>query len=101
MNTLFSLKVPDNEPVLEFRKGSPERTLLEAEIKKLKNETLEIPLIIGGKEIRTGDTAEIVMPTCCSAASCQNSWDSTTGRWPFRDAGPPSPRARSSKAPAV
>src|SRR5215510_8929398 len=51
-----------NEPVLEYAPGSPEREELRVKVEQLKGERLEIPLVIGGEEIRTGDTFEAVMP---------------------------------------
>ncbi len=51
-----------NEPVLDYAPGSPERAQLQAELKRLSSEQIEIPLIIGGEEIRTGKTATNVCP---------------------------------------
>ncbi len=51
-----------NEPILNYAPGSPERLELVATLKKMKAEVIEIPLIIGGKEIYTGNTATNVMP---------------------------------------
>jgi 1-pyrroline-5-carboxylate dehydrogenase len=51
-----------NEPVLEYAPGSPEREELRVKVEQMKGERLEIPLVIGGEEIRTGDTFEAVMP---------------------------------------
>jgi len=61
-NALYNFPVPQNEPVLNYLKNSPERIALEAELKRQASSQLEIPLIIGGKEIRTGDTGEVRMP---------------------------------------
>ena len=61
-NALFQFAKPANETVKEYRPGSPERIALEEELKKQSNEVVEIPIIIGGKEIRTGDIGEVVMP---------------------------------------
>src|SRR5689334_15596714 len=54
--------VPVNEPVKSFAPGSPERAELKARIKQMTGERVEIPIIIGGQEIRTGETAQSVMP---------------------------------------
>src|SRR4249919_1717141 len=51
-----------NEPVRDYAPGSTERAELERRIAELKAERLEIPCIIGGEEIRTGETFESVMP---------------------------------------
>lgn len=61
-NAIFKLERPKNEPVLSYTPGSAERAALEKELKRLSSTEIEIPLIIGGKEIRTGDTGKVVMP---------------------------------------
>ncbi|HET7564069.1 MAG TPA: L-glutamate gamma-semialdehyde dehydrogenase [Gemmatimonadaceae bacterium] len=53
---------PINEPVLNYAPGSVERRTLEARLEQMASERIEIPLIIGGKEIRTGKTAQAVIP---------------------------------------
>ena len=50
---------PVNEPIKSYAPGSPERASLKARLKTMAAETVDIPLIIGGKEIRTGDTATV------------------------------------------
>jgi 1-pyrroline-5-carboxylate dehydrogenase len=62
-NMIFSFPKPDNEPVKGYAPGSPERKAIKAELDKLYNTVTEIPIIIGGKEIRTKETGTIVMPT--------------------------------------
>lgn len=61
-NSIYNFPVPQNEPVKSYLKGSPEREALENELKRQSNIVVDIPLIIGGKEIRTGNTETIVMP---------------------------------------
>jgi len=61
-NAKFTLPQPINEPILSYAPGSPERQALKAALNKIAGEQIEIPLIIGGKEIRTGQTAQCVMP---------------------------------------
>lgn len=61
-NAIVQFPVPANEPVKSYLKGSLERISLEKELERQSNEVLDIPIIIGGKEIRTGDTAEVVCP---------------------------------------
>ncbi len=51
-----------NEPVSTFAAGSPERLSLQAKYDEMASQTIEIPLIIGGQEIKTGDTGTCVMP---------------------------------------
>ena len=53
---------PENEPVRSYAPGSPERAELKKRLAEMAKERIEVPLIIGGEEIRTGDTAEAVMP---------------------------------------
>jgi 1-pyrroline-5-carboxylate dehydrogenase len=59
---IFRLPPPRNEPVHEYAPGSPERAALQVKLAELASERLDLPLVIGGEEIRTGDTAEVVMP---------------------------------------
>jgi 1-pyrroline-5-carboxylate dehydrogenase len=53
---------PVNDPNRSYAPGSPERAELKARLKAMAAERIDIPLIIGGKEIRTGRTAQAVMP---------------------------------------
>jgi 1-pyrroline-5-carboxylate dehydrogenase len=62
-NANFEFREPKNEPILSYAPGTPERKLLQEELKKQYNKTIEIPLIIGGKEIKTGNIGKVVMPT--------------------------------------
>ncbi len=61
-NAQFYYARPENEPMLDYKKGSSERETLEAELKRQSNIKVDIPLIIGGKEVRTGNTGKVVMP---------------------------------------
>ncbi len=61
-NYLYNFKVANNEPILDYAKGSKERKDLVKELDRQSNMQVEIPIIIGGKEIRTGNTANVVMP---------------------------------------
>ena len=51
-----------NEPVKSYAADSPERANLQAKYDEMAAQTIEIPLIIGGQEIRTDDTENCVMP---------------------------------------
>jgi len=53
---------PINEPILSYAPGTPERAALKARLIELKSQEIEIPLIIGGQEIKTGDMGEIRIP---------------------------------------
>ena len=62
-NTLFSFPKPENEPVLGYAPGSPERSKIREALNELYSTVTDIPAVIGGKEVRTGNTGTIVMPT--------------------------------------
>ncbi len=58
----FSYPLPANEPVLSYAPGSPERAKIKARLAELKAECPEIPMIIGGREVRTTDLHDIRPP---------------------------------------
>src|SRR3989442_3333705 len=58
----YRVPIPINEPVRSFAPGSSERRALKQKIAAMGAEKIEIPLIIGGKEVRTGDVGTQVMP---------------------------------------
>src|SRR5262252_9468923 len=53
---------PMNEPNKSYAPGTPERAELKARLKSMAAEKIDIPLIIGGREVRTGDLHHAVMP---------------------------------------
>ena len=53
---------PVNEPIRSYAPGSPERASLKATLDRLAGEHVEIPIVIGGRRITTGNTAPSVMP---------------------------------------
>jgi 1-pyrroline-5-carboxylate dehydrogenase len=53
---------PVNEPVLSYAPGTPGRAELKARLAAMAGERADIPLVIGGREVRTGRTATAVMP---------------------------------------
>ena len=59
---VFTLPQPVNEPVRDYSPGSPERTGLKTTLDDMAGRQIEIPMVIGGEEVRTGRTAELVMP---------------------------------------
>ncbi len=61
-NAILKVPTPVNEPVYSYAPGTPERDLLKAAIEEITNKKVEIPLIIGGKEVRTGKMGKVVMP---------------------------------------
>lgn len=61
-NGYFQIKPPVNEPVKGYLPGSPEKAALKAELERQLANPVEVPIIIGGKEIRSGSKAKIVCP---------------------------------------
>ncbi|MFN2362767.1 MAG: L-glutamate gamma-semialdehyde dehydrogenase [Halarsenatibacteraceae bacterium] len=61
-NRILDLKRPENELVYNYEPGSKERKEVKQQLKKMKEEFLDIPVVIGGKEIKTDNTAEIKCP---------------------------------------
>jgi 1-pyrroline-5-carboxylate dehydrogenase len=61
-NAIYNFPLPANEPVLEYKKDSPERKQLEDELKRQLQNPIEIPLIIGGEEVRTSQTGQVRVP---------------------------------------
>jgi len=53
---------PENDPNLSYAPGTPARAELKARLKQMADETVDIPIIIGGKECRTSTTEKVVMP---------------------------------------
>jgi 1-pyrroline-5-carboxylate dehydrogenase len=61
-NAYFKVPTPYNEPVKSYAPGSAERTELKKKLAEMQGQSIEIPLIIGGKEVKSGNTAEIRAP---------------------------------------
>src|SRR6476660_9791046 len=59
---IFRVPEPHNEPVLGYEPGSREREELLLRLNELSEQRLDIPLVIGGEDVQTGDTFEAVMP---------------------------------------
>ena len=92
---------PVNDPNRSYLPGSPERAELKTRLKAMASEKIEIPIVIGGREIRTGRTEKSVMPhdhqhvlaeyhlaesqhveqAIAAAAEASREW----GRWPWED----------------
>ena len=58
----FNYPMPANEPVLSYAPGSPEKLALKKALADLKKKTLDIPMYIGGKAVRTGKKVAIHPP---------------------------------------
>ncbi len=61
-NAYFKVPDPINEPIKSYSPGTPEKAELKQKLAELKSKQIEVPLIIGGEEIKTGDTAEMRIP---------------------------------------
>ena len=61
-NSNSFVPVPENEPILAYAPGSQERKDVLATYKKMYKTPIEVPLFIGGKEVKTGQTASMHPP---------------------------------------
>lgn len=61
-NAFFQVPIPSNEPVKSYAPGSPEKAELKEQLKAFKDQQLDIPMFIGGKEVRTKETIAIFPP---------------------------------------
>ncbi len=61
-NARFRVPPPRNEPTLSYAPGTAERQALKAELARMRPREVEIPVVVGGREIRTGRLAEVRMP---------------------------------------
>ena len=62
MDGVVAVPDPVNEPVRNYASGSPEKRSLKAKLRDMLARQIEIPLIIGGEEVRTGSTAKAICP---------------------------------------
>jgi 1-pyrroline-5-carboxylate dehydrogenase len=62
-NAIYNFREPLNESILKYMPGSQERISLEKELARQSSIVIDIPLIIGGREVRTGRTGKVIMPT--------------------------------------
>jgi 1-pyrroline-5-carboxylate dehydrogenase len=99
MSAFPNIPIPSNEPVLSYGPGTPERATLKAALDTVGAERPDIPAVVGGREVRSGDTRDVVSPHChgrvlarlhqadkntiaaaiSSAVEAQREW----GQWPF------------------
>jgi 1-pyrroline-5-carboxylate dehydrogenase len=61
-HAIFRPPAPHNEPIHDYAPGSPERLRLQLRLEQMRNERTEIPLVIGGQDVFTGETKPAVMP---------------------------------------
>jgi 1-pyrroline-5-carboxylate dehydrogenase len=57
-----AVPIPINEPTLSYAPGSPERALLKQTLGRMSAETIDIPLVIDGKDVPTGAMREVRSP---------------------------------------
>jgi 1-pyrroline-5-carboxylate dehydrogenase len=101
MSGITNIPQPHNEPVLSYAPGTPERAALKSALGSVGNERPEIPVVVGDREIRTGETYNVTSPHCHSrvlatmhqadqaaidsavtaAVEAQRDW----GQWRFED----------------
>jgi len=62
INALYKIPHAENERVLSYAPGTPERASVKKVLNEMMEKKIEIPVIIGGKEIYTGKTADVVCP---------------------------------------
>ena len=61
-NARVTVPAPRNEPVLNYAPGSPEKAALRAQLDTFAADSIEIPLIIGGRNVTTGDLGTCILP---------------------------------------
>jgi len=101
MSSVANIPRPHNEPVLSYAPGTTERDALKRALTAVGGEHPEIPAVVGGREVRSGKTQNVVSPHCharvlatlheadqatidaavASAVEAQREW----GHWRFED----------------
>ncbi len=61
-HAIFRAPPAHNEPIHDYAPGSPERARLQRRLDQMRSERIEVPLVIGGKDVTTGDLKQAVMP---------------------------------------
>ncbi|MBI4704848.1 MAG: L-glutamate gamma-semialdehyde dehydrogenase [Deltaproteobacteria bacterium] len=61
-SAILTVPKPSNEPVKEYRPGSPEKKELKAQLGRMLGEPIEIPIIIGGRSVTTGKLGQCLCP---------------------------------------
>jgi len=62
VNGIVRIPEPANEPIRDYAPGSPERASLKKRLDEMLTEEYDIPAIIGGKEVRSGNTLDVICP---------------------------------------
>src|SRR6266567_7298699 len=84
--------LPQNEPVLTYASGTTERARLKETLARMSGETIEIPLFIGGKEVKTGTLQlvraphrrDVLLARCHEGGGkeAEQAVDAALGAWP-------------------
>ena len=61
-NSVYRIPTPQNEPIQDYRPGSPEKEAVLAAIKELKSQEIDVPMVIGGQELVTVDKRRMAAP---------------------------------------
>jgi 1-pyrroline-5-carboxylate dehydrogenase len=64
MSGSWNIPIPHNEPVLNYAPGSAERAALKAALAAVGTNQAEIPAVVGGREVRSGVTHDVISPHC-------------------------------------
>ena len=62
MSSTPNIPIPRNEPVLSYAPGMPERDTLKAALALMSAERIEIPVVAGGRDLRSGTMVDVVSP---------------------------------------
>lgn len=62
LNARIKVPTPRNEPILNYAPGSTEKNTLKAQLQQFSDDHIEIPLIIGGHDVNTGDLGKCLLP---------------------------------------
>ena len=62
INARVNVPLPINEPILGYAPGSPEKAALKTQLERCTTEVIEIPLVIAGRDVSTGDLGQCVLP---------------------------------------
>jgi len=61
-NGIFRIPQPKNETAIDYAPGTPERAAMKAKLNEMLNQQVDVPMIIGGQEVRNGKLADIRCP---------------------------------------
>lgn len=59
---IYTVPIPENEPVLSYAPGSPEKTALKAELKAMRGKEIDVPMYIGSELVTTDDKRRMAPP---------------------------------------